>query len=347
MRSFIGAAALAIGLAGCGGGDGSSTPSPSPSPSPTPSPTPTPTPTPSYTAFDDLTGDQRFEAGCAYFQGRGTTLSSGRAAGTRVGDSNDPSPLRFQESGEIWTLDFNAPVPSLPDLDQSFGPTDLITEPTIPNTSEYRKANTNGGTDTFILTSGTVFGTTFDYLRGGSFNGSANDGSLLGLSCSFGVPTIADDRPSGSADYSQVEVIGMGVTVDPSTGAITGEFDLRDSTATFATDRSSGNFDPIVTTLEIRGQAIGANGLTGPVIEFGSFADGTSDVFSGNDDGTDQTGEYLGTFDTSSAETAFSGWFFGPEAVEAGYSFSIQFSGSVGGGADQTILLVGQVFAKK
>ncbi|MDJ0644072.1 MAG: hypothetical protein QNJ15_14765 [Erythrobacter sp.] len=326
-------------LVACGGGGNSAAPPPTGGGvGAGGTPAPTPPPGPSYTAFDDLTGDQGFRPGC--------TRSLNPGGGFQLTLERIPRALAdtlfFAETTETWSLDLDGNGIDF----KTFAPTDLIPDPPAGRRS-YAKANLAGSADLFSVTLREFGGIEFDYLRGTDFVGNADSGPFVGLACVFGVPTLVDDDlPEGGLDYTQVAVTGVGVLVDGTTGLITNTFDLSDSIATFSAAAESSSI--ATTAINLRGREILANGdLAATVTQF--LDDNAGQGSFDSEVGTDgvERGDFIGNLESvgnPGAAGAFVGWFYGPQGVEAGYAFILQYS--VPGSIDQ-LIFQGQVLAKK
>lgn len=326
-------------LAACGGGGDSSSPPPiggggggggTPAPSPAPAP--------SYTAFDDLTGDQGFRPGCtrSLNPGSGFQLTLERVA-RALADT-----LFFAESNQTWSLDLNGSGNEI----KTFGPADLIADPPEGRQS-YAKANLAGTKDLFNVTLRDFDGIAFDYLRGANFIGNSDIGPFVGLACIFGVPTLVDDDlPEGGLQYTQVTVTGAGFRIDGTSGLITATFELSDSVATFSA--AADNNSIATTTLNLRGREIVANGDLSPTVtQFLDDGFGQAGFDSAVSADGIERGDFVGDFASNgipSAGGGFIGWFYGPQGIEAGYAFGIQYSEP--GSIDQ-LIFQGQVLAKK
>ena len=325
-------------LAACGGGDSAPPPTGGGGPTPSPSPSPSPTPSISYTAFDDLTGDQSFRTACTIIETNGGGFATGFAASTR----SDFAPLSFTEATETWSIELAAPG----DDTRSFGPSDLIADPPEGRIA-YERANAGGGTDAFTVTLSDFGSISFDYLRGTDFIGNRNTGAFIGLPCVFGVPTVLEDTlPTGGVAYTEVTVTGAAFVVDRTSGLVTTTYELSESIATLSADAPAD--DEINTTINLRGREILPNGdLSDTVVDFRSYGNGFSAINTEIGSDSVERGEFQGAFEfggSSQIGAEYIGWFFGPEGVEAGYAFSIRYFED---GTNNELFFLGQVLAKQ
>ncbi len=320
LQFRFGVALCAVVLAACGGGDGSSNSSTPPATggggggtggggggTPTPPP-----PAITYTAFNDLTGDQSFQTACAIGANSMQTF-----AFSLFSDAGGIS-YSFAEAGETWTNTSNG---AFGGFSETFGPSDIVEDEPGVRTF-YQRQNPAG-----VLSDIFVFGTpqwpnaTPDYVRG-SFFQSSEGGAF---NCVFGVPTLLeDDLPSSTVTYSQeTDAAGTLVTFPGQSGAGFGptatSFDLSPTAFTVTANPDTG---VVTISVDIRG------------VEFSFDADGN------RVDGTDITefGTMTGEAQvTDTEQTLFadmfnpdginfiasaSGWFFGPQGEEIGIVFS-------------------------
>jgi len=123
-----------------------------------------------------------------------------------------------------------------------------------------------------------------------------------------GVPTVASDMPkSGTANYAVA--VANGATLDS-----TGSYDLvmGGSTGTFSTNFATG---AISTSLHI----VGKEDFAGTIKDFGTLT-GTGTIGASSP-------EFTGALSQGAGTGSFSGSFFGPQALEMGYSWYFQGTG--------------------
>lgn len=233
----------------------------------------------------------------------------------------------------------------------SFGPTNLVANPPA-GLIAYERLNAPGSANLFNLTKRDFRGSAFDYVRGMNFTRSMG-ADFDSTHCVFGVPTSTNDTfPVSRTNYANIAVTGVGFVRNGSTGELSKPFDMSSSVATFSADVDAE--DPIITTLSLRGREILADGsLSDTVTAFRDYGNGFSaiNVAPGEsaklgDEGVDRA-ELTGAFafgGTSQIGAGYTGWFFGPQAREAGYAFWIEYGTPTG---DQTFAFVGFVLAKQ
>ena len=324
-------------LTACGGG-GSSTPAPSPAPTATATPTPSPSPSPPSTPNAKMPGGQACRPACVNIENGGTGFTDGVDRRASASDET----LFFTQATQTWAFDLTTPGQDR----KEFGPADqLATSP--PGRIAYERANLGGGTDAFTVALRDFRGLTLDYVRGTDFVGNRSTGPFLGLACVFGVPTVVEDQaPTSVVTYSQIAVSGVALRVDGTTGLVTGTFDLSDSTATFEVDPDANS--QIETIINVRGREILANGdLSTTILDFATNGSGQAAITT--EFGTDnvERGAYSGTFQFNGVmppAQQFTGWFYGPQGVEAGYGFA--FKADDPNSSDEFVI-AGQVFAKR
>ena len=250
--------------------------------------------------------------------------------------------LFFSESTQTWEFDLTTPGQDR----RTFGPADLVADPP-PGRIAFERANAGGSVDLFTVTLREFGGITFDYLRGTDFVGNRNTGAFLGTACVFGVPTVIEDEPPTTVvTYSQVTVSGVALRVDATSGLITGTFDLSDSTATFVVDPDADS--QIESVITVRGREIFANGdLSTTVTEF--VTDGFGQAAINTVFGADnvERGAFTGIIQINGVMPAgpkLTGWFYGPQGIEAGYGYALQTDDP---NSNDTFVIAGQVFAKQ
>ncbi|MEM6828708.1 MAG: hypothetical protein AAF553_12250 [Pseudomonadota bacterium] len=229
-------------------------------------------------------------------------------------------------------------------------------------TIAYRKANLLGGTDDFSVTLQDFGAIGFDYLRGSSYLGqSGTNGFFVNQSCVFGVPILVEDVRTDTVTYADIVVTGTAYLVDNDSGGILATFDLQDSSATF--DFEGNAAEPIEgkvnTTIQLRGREVQNDGsLSQTVTEFRSVDDIETFLIFGDSDRNRDLGAFEGDFfvqDPFTFRGRLTGWFYGPDAVEAGYAFQVDYfqeketgppPTSDGRGLDK-VHIVGRVLAKQ
>lgn len=256
----------------------------------------TPTPTPaSYTKIVDMTGDRTFQTGGVQYNTGPTGFSN---ASTQTFGSGVT--VAYTVANDSYRL--TAPDGST----VTFDPSNAQTPPPGSNAQVWVKI-TGTTRDQFFLSVPSVSGVPLSYTLTGSWGrfDTTNGTGLVRLAVG-GAPTIASDMPkTGTATYSTA--IG-GSAVVPGTAApytLTGS-----STATFSANFGTG---AITTAMTLGGTQ------TGPAVtNFGTF-NGTGTLTSAGPG-------FTGTVSGTGANGVFSGAFFGPQALEMGYQWSINGS---------------------
>lgn len=306
--------ALALTLAACGGGGSTSTPPATGgsggTPTPTPAPTPTPTPTPvTYTAFNDLSGDQTFGAACA----KGASIAQDQ----QVIRFDEGFTFSFTEANETWTIAGEAPDGS---FDTMFGPNDIVqSQPGI--LTLYQRANSSGmgASELFAFGVPQWPTATATYVRGGFVQSTLSNGAVGSYNCVFGVPTLLEDElPSQVINFTQ-EIDAAGTLVVFS-GTSSTSFDLAPTTFEVSADPTTGE---VTLAFQLRGTEFSFDPNTGERIDSTDVVDlGT---LNGNATVSDQEQVIVGDLtagSNSSLSGLFSGWFFGPQGVEIGITVS-------------------------
>lgn len=247
----------------------------------TPPPTSTPPPGASYTKIVDMSGDRTLQSGGVQYN----SAQSGFTNGAPVSFGSGPT-IAYSAATDSYTLRASDGTVA------TFTPVDVV-NPTPPGAAlQYRKT-VGSTTDVFTIVvpqSGTV---TLSYLLVGSWIHSDATGSTIRLGVA-GSPTIASDMPrSGTATYSG----GTGGTAVMNNA---GQSLSPSSTMTFSTNFGTG---AVTTSLNL---ASAAN-------NFGTF-NGTGTVSSSGPG-------FSGTLSGANGGGLFSGAFFGPQALEMGYSW--------------------------
>lgn len=314
-RLRYGVALCALALAACGGDGGSAPPPATGGGAGGGGGTPTPTPTPSaitYTAFNDLTGNQTFSTACAI--GANAT----QAIGFSIFSDTGGITYSFAEADETWT---NASNGTFGEFSETFGPADIIENAPGVRTF-YQRLNPAGGlSDIFVFGAPQWPTASADYVRGSFFQSS--DGG--GFNCVFGVPTVLeDDLPSTTITYSQeIDAAGTLVNFPSQSGAGFGptakSFDLSPSTFTVTANPTTG---VVSISADIRGFefTFDANGNRIDGTEITEFGTMTGDAQVTD---TEQT-LFADMFNPSAVNflANASGWFFGPQGEEIGIVFS-------------------------
>ena len=292
-------ASLGLSLSACGGDSVSSTPPPPPTPTPTPPP-------PTYIKLVDITGDRTFQTGGIQYDIDGSgAFSNGSvvnfSSGTTVAYTAATDTYTLTAPGGATTASF-APVNALP------------INPSQPNAQQWRVVN---GTTTDILTlivPSSSGGVPLSYMIIGSWGHQTPTGTTYRLSVG-GSPTVATDMPkTGTANYSLA--IGGGAKAGTTNYNLGG----GNSTATFSANFGTGQ---ITTALNLAGVPNGGTAIT----QFGTF-NGTGTV-------TSSGPGFTGTLTGTNANGIFSGAFFGPQALEMGFTYFLSgtnFSAAGAGG---------------
>ena len=255
----------------------------------------TPTPPPaSYTKIVDMTGDRTFQTGGIQYNtppGGGFSNTTSFAFGSGI-------TVAYTAASDSYKL--TAPDGST----VTFDPSNAQTPPAGSNSQLWVK--TVGTTrDQLLLSVPTISGVPLSYTLIGSwghFDTTNVTPGLIRLAVG-GAPTIASDMPkTGTATYStSVGGAAFANGVTPSY-TLTGN-----STSTFSANFGAGTISNALTLA-------GAQG-SGPVTNFGTFT-GTGSIAS--------TGPgFTGTLTGTGATGVYSGAFFGPQALEMGYEWSL------------------------
>lgn len=314
---FLASAALA--LVACGGGDSGSTPPPTGGGgggTPTPSPSPSPSPTPTYLTFAQLTGARSFLTACAGntggqiipIQGLGDSTPPPAGGGTsfRLSLSTDGA-----ESYRVRGQTLNAE-----NFDIQFVPGDIDANSPFVNLTDYVRPDGSGFNNRFLLANKPVQGITREYVRNFVFvvRPRASDPSVT-YYCTYGVPTLlTDPLPTSTITYSSFTVVGNAFTI------VQGQptsFDLGESVVTLSANPATFQVSTQITF--VGRQILGAGVLSDTRTQLGT-ASGTATL----EANTQNFGGLLEGNFVRVGESAFGGWFFGPQGREAGYGFGIQ-----------------------
>lgn len=309
MRLKAGMVALAaLSLSSCGGegGGGGGTGS---VPTPTPSPAPSPS-GPSYPTYASLSGNQTFRTACA---------------GLRY-DYTPPLSLPATRFGSSVTLSYDATAQGHAVTSDSSGflgagvsftaadANPAVTAPAIG----YRKT-VNGFIEQLSIGYPTALGVVPDYVRGLSLRAPLyGDARSVGspavqYSCVFGVPTLASDLPAGTqVAFTRTSLNGSALLMGRS-GAPE-SYSLAPSVVSVTLDLVARK---VRTSIQLKGYLLSASGTATTITELGSFS---------GEAAIDAAGFYVGdlaTTDRVNDQSSFGGWFFGPQAREAGFSVTI------------------------
>lgn len=255
----------------------------------------TPTPPASYTRIADMTGDRTFQTGGTQYNSSPAGFSNASALAFGSGVT-----VAYTAASDTYRL-------MAPDgTNVTFDPSNA--QPAPPGTANTQFWVKTVGTtrDQFALTVPTVAGVPLSYTIVGSWGhiDTAANTAVFRLAVG-GAPTIASDMPrTGTATYAT----SVGGSVVPTGGGV--PYTLTgNSTGTFSANFANGS---ITTALTLAGTPASGGGT---VTSFGTF-NGTGAIASS---GPGFTGTLTGT----SATGIFSGAFFGPQALEMGYDWSV------------------------
>lgn len=325
-------------LASCGGGDSGSG---SPPPTGGGTPTPTPSPTPTYSTLAQLTGNQQFESGCAFY------LFSRAVSPNFRADSEIPfgerTQLRFDAAANTWSyVEGELTNPSQQTV-FAFGQADLAANPPA-NTTLYRRVQAGRSLE-LALRNGQQTGFATEYLR--TF--LQTDIAAVGVAdsdrtdrlCVYGVPTVAADTlPAASTPYTSLNVLGTATRVGG--GLRLGTFALTDSTATLAVNGQAGT---VSMSIQLVGREILPDGsLAATTTALPALTAGTGTIANA---GTPSIKVFEGNFVTGGIQdivSKFSGAFFGPQGREAGFTFYARSQPDAFG---QTFEIAGVVVARR
>ena len=332
-KSILLALFSGVALSSCGGSGGSSGTSPAPvvTTAPSPAPTPTPTPTPSsYTLFDNLTGDQRYTAGCVGYVPRSTGVPF-TTGSTRYGPNG---PISFAALTQTYTVF----TPN--NVKETFEP-DTLVSGTPAGTKSFLKATSyDGRPERFSLIRPAPGGTGFDYGRiatidiSGSATPSAGTFIRTSAVCILGVPTRGTDIPPvPSVTFTRFSVNGE--AIDNRSGTLI-TYSLGKSSATMTVDLTTGT---LTTTLHL----IGSSGASD--VDLGSFTttaflNPDTAGFFGSMGGQPPGGVIIGVTPLGGP---IEGGFFGPQGREFGYTIQMSEEKVVMGRSDTVLSLIGTV----
>lgn len=308
--SAVSVLALSLMLAACGGGGGVDS---------TPNPTPTPTPGPSYSTIDSLTGPQALRA---------ASLAITIAPIAPIASQDRQITVRSLADGIAVDLVDDTVKLTAPDGSTStFDLGNIDYEDTTAARTAYRAFDQFGRpTAQLVVPNLHIGGRPLDYLRGGTwtyfrYSDATPQSGITALSQEagvFGVPTLASDVPTtGTASYTTAVDGNLVVRNEGSPTALNRVFTLAEggTTATLQANFATG---AITTNIDLRGVELirPLNGTkavpTGSPVSFAPL-NGTGTLSSSKP-------SFSGTF-ANTTKGAFSGAFFGPQAVEFGYNF--------------------------
>lgn len=281
---------MTVFLAACGGDGGLASSGPPPSP-----------PGVTYTKLADMTGDRTFQtAGVTYdptAQGFANTSAQAFGSGAQVA---------YNAATDSYTLSAAGATTA------TFAPSNLVLPQPAPNTVQYLiRSNTNAPTDVLtLMVPRSANGVALSYTLIGTWATNLASGTPTYRIGIGGAPTQASDMPkTGSASYS----VGVGGAANENGTS----YDLgANSTGTFTANFGTSS---VSTTLNL----IGVQGANTPV-SFGSFT-GTGTISS---TGPGFTGTFSGTaYNAFPVSGLLSGAFFGPQAAEMGYGYTLSAGG--------------------
>lgn len=284
------ACGLTAFLAGCGDGGGLASSGPPPSP-----------PGVNYTKLADMTGDRTFQTA-------GVTYDATASGFTNVSAQDFGSGVQvvYNAASDSYTLSATGAATA------TFAPANLVQPPPASNTVQYtRRNNANVPTDVLtLIVPQSAGGVPLSYTLIGTWATNLASGTPTYRIGVGGAPTQASDVPrTGSASYS----VGVGgAAIENGTS-----FDLAaNSTGTFTANFGTST---VSTTLNL----IGVQGSNTPV-SFGSFS-GLGTISS---TGPGFTGTFSGTaYNAFPTSGLLSGAFFGPQAAEMGYGYTLSAGG--------------------
>ncbi len=261
--------------------------------------------TPRYTAFKDLTGTNALKTG-------GLRYTFGALPGGGFGFST--TVVEPFGSGVIASYDAgtgNVTYQPVGGVSVTFTAADEVPGQSVPQARLFNKPNPAGGVLGGSLSTPSVNGVQLSYIRFGTVYTAGTAAPLDGHAFVLGVPTLARDMPKrGTATYAT----SVGGTAISSGGQA--PLQLTGSTATFSANFTRGTIATglnLVGTPVTGGAAIALDTLSG-VGSISNAKPGFAGLFTGS----------------GSVNGNFSGAFFGPAAIEFGYSFLV--SGTNGAG---------------
>jgi len=263
--------------------------------------TPAPTPAPAtYTKIVDMSGDRTFQTGGVQYNPAGNAF-------------NNPTNQTYGNGVRVaYTAASDSYTLTAPDnTTVTFNPSEVVQPPVNANTIQWQKRNAASAvTDVFTLVVPTSGGVALSYTLIGTWGTNLATAQSTYRIAVGGVPTIASDMPkTGTVNYT-IGVGGSAVIVgggNPYTLA-------GNSTGTFSANFGTG---AITTALTLAGTQLPSGSV---VTNFGTF-NGTGTIASTP---PGFTGTFSGTAANGSAATGgFSGAFFGPQALEVAYAYTL------------------------
>ena len=301
-------------LAACGGGDSAPPPTGGGGPTPSPSPSPSPTPSISYTAFDDLTGDQVFNTACA----EGIDIQRTNT----IALFDEDFTFAFAAASETWTI---AGESREGPINTSFGPADITEEDPGVLVLYQRPSPTGGPSEIFAFGTPQWPNADPQYVRGAFLQSERDNGSVASFNCVFGVPTdLNDELPTSTVTYNQEsEVFGSLLEITgPAGNEIFTSYDLAPTTMTVSADPTTleVSFD-----IDLRGFEVTFDATTGDRIvstDVTSFGVYTGEAFVSDEGKQTLRGGNLFRDGAVQLFAPATGWFFGPQGEEIGLVFT-------------------------
>ncbi len=304
IRLLLALSAAAV-LSACG----ADTASP-PGPIATQSPVPAPTPTPTYTAFDDLTGDQRFNLACV------VTYNA-------IFPLDYDSFLEFDAELQSWRVFATTDDPNSGMIFDREDIVDPKNDETIAFYADLTPEEPNGFFGRFAISAPVgPNGESAQYVRMMEFKLIARNGHVLEQDhCIFGVPTQSDDvLPETETAYgSGLTVIGRARTIrgsniqmDGSADITVREFEINESDIGLSYRPENAD---LALAIDLLGRELTIDPATGEVdsaevlTPLGSFAENAPLI-----------DQYRASSfeDSDSEQLPVIGWLFGPHGSEIG-----------------------------
>lgn len=213
----------------------------------------------------------------------------------------------------------------------AFGPADH--DPGAPSSAiDYAKVGASG-TDRFRISGVRVAGAGLPYAALATL-ASRSHFPQTDYDCVIGIPTLLGDAPAGTSFAFQGALSGIGYRARSGFSGYDAVYDMKKSSVTLQVNLATGKVETAI-------HFIGSPIPSGTDVDFGT-ATGTADIDPG-------TGAYYGAAGAwTSPEmdpyfAQFSGRFFGPQGIEAGYA--VTFLAHLPGGND--LRMSGTVFARR
>ena len=300
MRTRVTAIMLAGTLVGCGGGESGGggvavvpgTPTPAPSASPSAA-------APVYARFAELTGDQLFRTACGVLE-----LNASPPFPRSVLGIGEGPVIRYTAATDRYAIDGDT-------ISAGFGPEDR--DPAAPANARAYVKRVDGIPQVFSTGQPIAGGIGLDYGRGMNLQIQRQQRGINRYACTFGVPTLVTDRPAAAFTYARTGINGIAYVVDQS--GVPRTYTLVASTATMRVDPAAGQAAVMIRLL---GQLLGPAGPATATTDFGSFTGTVTIDWIG--------GGYRGALTGPDGRSDFSGlagWFYGPQAREAAFSFAL------------------------